>query len=237
MRTLVAVALFSTTAIMGCKTEKVQAEMPQWHVLTSLPLFLGEGSIDDVLKGDSGESPLIKQLNEKRRMVPIDTLSGNNLGDVRYLFALQPARLPPEELVALDEWVRAGGRAVIFADPDMVWPLQYSAGDPRMPPGSTLLDPIFAHWGLFLEGKRALPTRLSARIDGADVTLVNPGLWRTNGEGCRVTDQRLLAICTLGKGRVILLSDADVADPRLWDENRKSNLPLIERLFERIESN
>ncbi len=236
MKRALAAALLFSVAVTGCKKPARQAEKTEWHVLTSLPLFLGEGSIDDVLNGESTQSLLIKSLGEKRRMMPLDTLGDRQLNSVKRLFAVQPARLPPEELVALDDWVRAGGQAIIFADPDMVWPLSYPPGDPRLPPASTLLDPLFTHWGLALEGKRAPPARVVAQIDGVDVTLVNPGRWRTKSSDCRVSDQQLLATCALGKGRVILLADADVADPRLWEESGKSNLPLIERLFERIET-
>jgi hypothetical protein len=236
MKIVLAVGLLLFNLMLaGCDAQEPSAKASKWHVLTALPLFLGEGNIDDVLSGASGESPLITRLSENRQLVPLDTLGGENLREVSYLLAVQPARLPPEELVKLDEWVRGGGRAVILADPDLVWPVSYAVGDSRAPPQSTLLDPLFTHWALTLDGQRGVPAHMSAQIAGERVTLVNPGQWRAKDRNCVVSDQQLVAVCRLGKGKVILLADADIADPRLWSESGEGNFRLIESLIERLE--
>lgn len=236
MKTVLAVGLLLFNLMLtGCNAQEPGAKAAKWHVLTALPLFLGEGNIDDVLSGVSGESPLITRLSQNRQLVPLDTLGGENLRMVSHLLAVQPARLPPEELVKLDEWVRGGGQAVFFADPDLVWPVSYAVGDSRAPPQSTLLDPLFTHWALTLEGQRGVPARVAAQIAGERVTLVNPGRWRAKDRNCVISDQQFIAVCQLGKGRVILLADADIADPRLWSESGEGNFRLIESLLERLE--
>ena len=50
------------------------------------------------------------------------------------LLAIQPRALPAEELVALDNWVRDGGRIVLLADPMLEWPSERPLGDRLRPP-------------------------------------------------------------------------------------------------------
>jgi hypothetical protein len=232
------VILLSVLALLSsCKA----AEQPvpigmTWHVLTALPLFFGEGNVDDVLNGKSAESPLIKRLNETRRTVPLDILDQKSLTPVKYLLAIQPARLPPDELVAFDAWVRGGGRALIFADPDLVWPLALMPGDPRQPPGSTLLDPLFAHWGLTLEGMRDRPRAVSIQSARETVVVINSGRWTSKTKACVVSDKQLVVTCSIGMGRVTLIADVDLADPRLWDEQAPDNFSFIRRHIESLET-
>jgi hypothetical protein len=222
--------------LSGCQSAtpagaKAEAPKPVWHVLTALPLFLGDGDIKATLAGESAMNPLLIRLGERRTLQPLDTASAAHLSAVRNIVAIQPGMLPAEELVAFDAWVRAGGQAIIMADPDLAWPLSFPLGDSRTPPPSTLLDPLLKHWGLVLEGFRASPKISTGTINGQNVALVNPGTWSVKGEACTLTDNRLVAHCHLGKGWVTLIGDADFADARLWKETGQDNLPVIETLF------
>ena len=50
------------------------------------------------------------------------------------LLAAQPQALTAERLVALDDWVRAGGRLVLLADPSLRWESSRPLGDRFRPP-------------------------------------------------------------------------------------------------------
>ena len=149
---------------------------------------------------------------------PIDTVSAATLGhDV--LVMAQPRLLSPDELVALDAWVRGGGRVLIFADPNLAWPSLYPLGDRRRAPPITLLDPLLRHWGLTLEAGDTVPARHD--LDGFGVATVAAGHWRTP-QDC-TSPEPVVADCRIGKGRAILVADADMLDMRLVEETQAEN--------------
>src|SRR3546814_13501306 len=79
----------------------------------------------------------------------LDVLSEDALAGADLLILAQPRALTPVELLVADERVRAGGRALLFADPALHW-----AGElpPHMPraPRTYLIRPLLPHWGLQL---------------------------------------------------------------------------------------
>ena len=63
----------------------------------------------------------------------------------------QPRAQPAEDLVALDNWVRGGGRVLLLADPMLEWPSERPLGDPFRPPPTFADTGLLAHWGLKLD--------------------------------------------------------------------------------------
>ena len=88
-------------------------------------------------------------LRERYTLKPIDLPSQLPKGAV--LLAAQPRALPAEELVALDAWVRGGGRLLLLADPMLEWPSERALGDRLRPPVSFADTGLLAHWGLRLD--------------------------------------------------------------------------------------
>ena len=211
------------------------AARPILPLLTGLPLFWGEGPVGSVLQPLSVRSSLLTQIEGRYLVEAVDTFDADHFAQRQLLLAIQPASLPAEEFVALDAWIRRGGRALIFADPDLVWPTGLAVGDRRRPPASTLLDPLFKHWGLILVGKRTAPQRVAAEIDGIAVTMINPGVWHRSEGDCSVAESGHVATCLLGKGQVILVADADLLDPRLWAERTPGNVRALHALLARLE--
>ena len=159
---------------------------------------------------------------------PIDVLSREMLADDIAVIA-QPRRLTPQELVALDKWVRRGGRAMIFADPELVWPSDYPLGDSRRAPPVTLLDPLLTHWGVALGDSNHRVQDVV--IDGMRMVFRAAGTWSGPKE-CSGTGSNVLE-CPIGKGRVVMIGDADVLDPRLWNARGIDNPAwLIQRIVE-----
>lgn len=191
------------------------AEKRDLMMLSALPLMWGElGPLD------SGSRPAsaFRLLEQEFRVRPLDVLDGPSLSGGKLLLLAQPRVLAPAELVALDDWVRAGGRVMILTDPMLLWPSELPLGDIRRPPAIGLLGPLLQHWGLQLEPP-AEPKPVVEEIEtGGEerrMALLAPGRFKSSG-ACTVRAQGLIAHCAVGKGRAILIADADMLHDRLW---------------------
>ena len=86
----------------------------------------------------------------------------------------QPNAQTAENLVALDAWVRRGGRVLLLADPLLEWPNQRALGDPLRPPVMFADTGLLGHWGLRLD----TPDRRGPQhenLGGSDVLTISPG--------------------------------------------------------------
>lgn len=184
---------------------------PELYLLTSLPLLFGERFTLDM------EQPLITgYLQDRYRLKAIDLPSQVPAGGT--LLMVQPRALPAEELVALDRWVRNGGRLVLLADPLLEWPSERPLGDLLRPPPMFADTGLLGHWGLRLDAPdergpthvRIPATKPSERDFELNVLLISPGrLVSLGSRGCsRILDARY-AECNLDKGRAIVVADAD----------------------------
>ena len=84
-------------------------------------------------------------------MIPISVTDGAELAKGRLLLMAQPQAQTPENLVTLDSWVRAGGKALLLADPMLEWPSERPLGDPLRPPPMFADTGLLGHWGLRLD--------------------------------------------------------------------------------------
>lgn len=163
-------------------------------------------------------SPLWQGLEARFRPRPLDTLDAACLKGLTALLLIQPRRLMPVELVALDDWVRGGGRLVALADPLLHWPDPRPLGHPARAPLTSLLDPLLTHWGLRLEPAegRDAPERLRL-AGGGMVQLSGASRFVTQGDGdCALHEGGLIARCRIGRGTALLVADADWANDPLW---------------------
>lgn len=212
---LVPDALRPYEAIVAGGGEGPVAGEPDLMLMSALPLIWGE-------KGpfDRGSKPAAsyQALGREFRIRPLDMLDGETLASGRLLLLAQPRALAPEELVALDTWVRRGGRVLILTDPRLVWPSDLPLGDIRRPPAVGLLDPLLTHWGIRL---RPGPERLLARQVGSGglerwLIMAAPGRFVAGGGHCSVGPEPQIARCRIGEGRAMLLADADLMHDDLW---------------------
>lgn len=192
------------------------ASLADLGLMGTIPVFWGEaGDISQMLAGQ-GEPHWARPVLERHyRLVPLDALDAASLSRVRLLLLAQPRALSAAENVALDAWVRTGGRLVLLADPAMTGESRYAVGDKRRPHDVTLLSPILAHWGLGLEfeedqaeGYRPLDRdsgNLPVNLAGRFVQLGGAQLCRLSGDGA-------VARCTIGRGHALLLADAALLD-------------------------
>jgi len=193
-------------ALVGCRAETAaKAETkPELYVLTSLPLLFDEGFGLEPAKGEAAAF-----LRDHYRLKPIDLPSQLPKGGV--LLAAQPRALPAEELVALDLWVRGGGKMVLLADPLLEWPSKRPLGDRLRPPVGFADTGLLARWGLRLDA----PDERGLKVMGYDdfeLVYVSPGRLVKIGGACVVERDGIAANCRLGKGQATIVADADLLD-------------------------
>ncbi len=193
-------------------------------LFTTLPILWNEAPDIAAQLNDAAPSHWARaELAARGAIMPLDTLAGSGgaapLDGLRQLVIAQPRPLSPAENVALDAWVRGGGRLLVLADPALTQHSDFAITDPRRPQAVALLSPILARWGLELtfDESQSFGEHLQA---GPVVPLpVNlAGRWRiapaTSGDvPCRALVDGLVAVCAPGKGRVVALADAAVLEP------------------------
>jgi hypothetical protein len=191
----------------------VVAIRPPVLLMTALPLVWGEGGAFDP---QSRPVAIYTALQREFTMKPIDALDSQSLGEAPVLLLIQPRWLAPKELVALDAWIRGGGRALILTDPTLHWPSDLPPGDIRRPPPVGLLGPLLTHWGLTLAA--GPEHELDRRFErNRRLAMEAPGHFTATGRACRVTEP-WFAECRVGKGQALLLADADLVRDELWLE-------------------
>ena len=196
-----------------------RGDKPALLLLTSLPLLFGEGFS---LAG--GGSPALDALNTRYRVVPISATDAGELGKGRLLLMAHPLAQTAENLVALDQWVRRGGRVLLLADPMLDWPSERPLGDPLRPPPMFADTGLLAHWGLRLDAPDKRGPRIG-RLGGGEVLTGSPG--RLAGTKCTVADDGLVARCRIGKGGATVVADADFLNVADLDGPTQHNLDAL----------
>lgn len=202
-------------------------DKPALLLLTSLPLVFGEG-----FSLDQKSSTLLAALRSRYRVEPVDVTDPATLARAKLLMMAQPRAQTPENLVALDDWVRAGGRLLLFADPMLEWPSDRALGDPTRPPAMFSDTGLLAHWGLRLDApdKRG-PAK--GRIGDHAVLTVSPG---SLVGSCAIESGGLAALCTIGKGRALVIADADLLDVEGLGADASGNARAVLGQLESLES-
>lgn len=203
-----------------------RAVKPSLLLLTSLPLLFSE---DFTL--DQKGSAMLDALRSRYRVVPIDSTAPAALAKGRLLVMAQPRAQTAEQLVALDEWVRGGGRLLLFADPLLEWPSDKPLGDPTRSPPMFADTGLLGHWGLRLDA----PDRrgpVAGKLGDKDVLTVSPG---TLSGACALSGGGLVAHCAIGKGKAVIVADADLLDLDGLGEEGSANGVAILVLLDSLE--
>ena len=152
--------------------------------------------------------------------MPISVTDPAELGKARLLLMAHPLAQPAEDLVALDHWVRSGGRVLLLADPMLEWPSNRPLGDLLRPPPMFADTGLLAHWGLRLDSAAERGPRLQ-KLGGFEVVTDSPG--QLFG-ACEISDDKLTARCRIGRGRATVVADADLLDADRLGPGAKHNL-------------
>ncbi len=199
--------------VCGCRDAAPAAipePRPDLGLMGTIPLYWGEqAAFGDALTGKATPHWARAQLETGYTLHPLDTLNEQSLAGLEFLLLAQPRALSGPENVALDAWVRQGGRLLLFADPLLTGESRFPIGDRRRPQDVVLLSPILAHWGLRLEFDEARHPGTTL-VDGR-IPVNLPGTFVGGGD-CTVESGGLLARCTIGEGRVLAVADAALLD-------------------------
>ena len=194
------------------------ADAPAVTMLTGLPLrwSAGEGIAAMIAEG-TNDDPALARLMTAGPVSLVDGLADHVPPPGGTLLIAHPRALAPQELVAIDAFVRGGGRTVVLADALSGWPARHPLGDPRNPPVTSLLTPLLDHWGVTLGAAPADEgAALPADIDGARLSLFSAGRFDRLPTACRAFAGRHVARCSIGAGEVWLVGDADLIFAPLW---------------------
>lgn len=218
-------ALIASLAAMACQAapepparsdpSRVTLDQPVLGVMTSLPLIWGEAEdIGELLQPEPAAAWVRQELERRFTLAPLDVLEANELGRLDRLLLAQPRALSPPENVALDAWVRGGGKLLLFADPMLTRHSRFPVGDRRRPQDVVLLSPILARWGLELQFDEDQPAgEQTILIDGIAVPVDLGGRLRVMADSrCALAGDGLVARCRIGAGKVLVLADAVVLD-------------------------
>ena len=195
-----------------------QAGAPAVTMLTGLPLrWSGDGGIAAMIAKGTNDDPALARLTAAGPVSLVDSLVDHIPPPGGALLLAHPRALAPQELVAIDAFVRGGGRAVVLADALSGWPARHPLGDPRNPPVTSLLTPLLDHWGVTLAAAPATEgAALSADVDGARLRLFSAGRFDRLPQQCRTFAGRRVARCPVGEGEAWLVGDADLLFVPLW---------------------
>jgi hypothetical protein len=225
------IAAVGLLAVAGCDRPSADAPPPPppaarapLGLMSSLPLYWPQGAdLADIAAG-RGEAAWQRMAMEQAYvLVPLDTLSPiaalsphapetDPLAGLTRLAVIQPRGLSPDDNVALDEWVRGGGRLLLVLDPALTGHYDLPLGDPRRPVDSALIPAVVARWGMAVRFDDTQPaTVTTARLAGASLPQALPGriaITDPAAGGCSLAAEGAAAICRVGEGRVTLIADA-----------------------------
>lgn len=205
-------------AVLGWQmfgTKLGQPQRDRTGLFTTLPILWNESAdLAGILKPDQEPHWAEKLIAGGGAIAPLDILATSGLKPLQYLVIAQPRPLSPDENVALDGWVRSGGKLLLFADPMLTEDSAFALGDKRRPQDTVLLSPILKHWGLELvfDESQVFGER-SVEVMGSKVPVNLPGRFAVlDPVRCRVWGEGLAATCAISKGRVLVLADAAVLE-------------------------
>ena len=221
---LAAALALACCAAPALAQEQEQAERPALALMGTVPIYWGEAAdLGETLAGSARQHWAREVLERDFVLAPVDYLSAETLARYDYLLMAQPRGLSAEENVALDAWVREGGRLLLFADPLMTGDTRFGIGDRRRPQDVALLSPILAHWGLELSFDADQAEGLHDADHFGDPLPVNMrGAWQYPADPsgtesgtareCNIPGDALLAHCRIGAGQALLVADAALLD-------------------------
>jgi hypothetical protein len=202
------------------------AGLPKLGLMSSLPLYWPEGADMAALATGAVNLPWQRRVIETGyAIIPLDTLSlipalspeateVDPLAGLERLAVIQPRGLSPADNVALDKWVRAGGRLLLILDPLLTGEYAAAIGDLRRPVDTALIPPAVARWGMAIRFDEAQESKLVERsLVGNRLPLLVAGevfITDPSAADCEVLAGGAAARCRIGKGEVTLIADAAV---------------------------
>ncbi|MEP2103484.1 MAG: DUF4350 domain-containing protein [Parasphingorhabdus sp.] len=196
------------------------------QLMTSLPIIWGEGaSMQSILSGKTSPAPIYAYWQQKYDIAAVDSFEALDESGADIVLLAQPPAMDPADIAALDAWVRAGGKAIILTDPMLLWPTDLPLGHKGRPLASGLLSPLLEHWGLELQAPdEAGSGGVELEFSGATIATAGIGTLKllqkqsSDNDKCILSVANVIASCKVGKGRAIIMADADFLNDAFWPD-------------------
>jgi len=133
---------------------------PQIGILSSLPLDTGSGGMAAALQGQSQPFTIYQELTQAYSTQMIDATFKRLPAGLDVLMIVHPPALTNTQLYAIDQFVLAGGRALVFVDPNSE--ISQAGGGMEQQgsgPPSSDLGPLFKAWGIFYDPNKVIGDR------------------------------------------------------------------------------
>jgi ABC-type uncharacterized transport system involved in gliding motility auxiliary subunit len=145
---------------------------PSIGIVSSLPLDTGAGGMAAAMQGQGQPFMIWQELNDTYTPQMIDPGFKRLPRGLDVLMVVHPAQLSGTQLYAIDQFVLAGGRALIFVDPNSEIAGASGGGmeQPGAAPPSSDLPQLFKAWGVSYDpnkivGDRGLAQRVQVSSD------------------------------------------------------------------------
>lgn len=137
---------------------------PVIGIISSLPLQTGSGGMAAMLQGQARPFMIYAELNQTYTTKQIDQNFDRIPADVSMLVIAHPPPLPPKQLYAIDQYVLAGGHALVFLDPmsEVAMAAQGGQGGLQAPSSSDMKQLLRA-WGVDYDPSKVLLDRSLAQ--------------------------------------------------------------------------
>ncbi|MBB3861362.1 hypothetical protein GGQ88_002646 [Novosphingobium hassiacum] len=205
-------------------------------LFTSLPILWSEEQSVSAMLSSTAPPHWARNVLERRgTLLALDTLL--DLSRTRRLVIAQPRPLMPEENVALDNWVRGGGKLLLFADPMLTRESAFPLGDRRRPQDIALISPILRRWGLQLRFDDSQPAA-SRENTGEGLSVALPGVLEAFPGGvearCQIGPEGLVARCKIAKGQALIVADAALLEADAAPAGKRTQFEaLLDQAFPR----
>lgn len=217
-------------------------------LVTGLPIYWGETGVGfgEMLDPDRETHWVRTVLEQRYELVPLDLVGTDEgapspgLEALDALLVAQPRAITGADNVALDRWVRDGGRLLLMLDPMLTEHSHLPVGHPDRANASALIPPVLARWGLAMRFDPAGESGLGddvVSLGDASIPVDAAGelslLAATGDSGeCSLIAGNVIAQCRVGDGRVVVVADAAVLDGERGDTAARAGLEaVLDRAF------
>ena len=197
------------------------AEKPVLGLFSGLPIYWNPiGGFVAALNDDERHWARTT-LEQSYHLQPLDVLGESDgapakgLAELDRLLVVQPRALTAADNVALDRWVRTGGRLVLAIDPVLTEHFEAPIGHPDRPNAVGLAPPVLARWGLGMTFDDDAQ-RVTATVGGQNIPVDQHGRLEAkpgaDSAQCHIAEDRITASCQIGEGTALVMTDAAVFD-------------------------
>jgi ABC-type uncharacterized transport system involved in gliding motility auxiliary subunit len=147
---------------------------PVIGIISSLPLETGSGGMAAMLQGQAQPFMIYEELSQAYTTKTIEQNFDRIPPDVSMLVIAHPPPLAPKQQYAIDQYVLAGGHALIFLDPMSEIAQAAQGGGQGMAPSSSDMKDLLKAWGVDYDSSKVVLDRALAQAVRTSADPRNP---------------------------------------------------------------